>query len=83
MSLQIAITNLSNVVNPMCGLHDYSIMLAVQNSSSKNTNLDPITEQMVKTNDARLEVMNRFESGAICQWWKKEKGSIVSQSWVK
>jgi hypothetical protein len=83
MSLQNPAINLSNVLNPMCGLHEYSITLAGLNNPTNSSKLDPITEQMVKTNDARLEVMNRFESGAICQWWKKEKrlhsGTIVGE----
>jgi hypothetical protein len=28
---------------------------------------------MLKSNDARLEVMNRFDRGGLCTWWEAEK----------
>jgi hypothetical protein len=42
--------------------------------ASKHKKLDAITEQMLNTTDARIEMMNRWNSGALCQWWE-EKGN--------
>jgi hypothetical protein len=75
MSLQIAVNSLSNVGNP--ALQAYQSY----NYAPVNPKLDPITEQILNTHDAALEVMQQIESGATARFWESQK-TIPSVTWL-
>ena len=43
------------------------------NPFSKNSNLDPITGQIIKTQDAALELMRQIENGTAGRMWEEQK----------
>ena len=51
------------------------------NPFSKNSNLDPITGQIIKTQDAALELMRQIENGTAGRMWEEQK-KIPSATWL-
>lgn len=75
MSLQIAATSLSNVGNPALQAYQNYYYAPV------NPKLDPITEQILNTQDAALKVMQQIESGATARFWEAQK-KLPSATWL-
>lgn len=75
MSLQIATHSLSNVGHhPIQAYQNY-------NYAPVNSKLDPITEQIINTQDSALEVMKLIENGAAKRMWETQK-KMPSVTWV-
>jgi hypothetical protein len=55
--------------------------LGAHTSLSHPSRLDPITSQIVKTQDAALEVMLQIESGAAAKFWEAQK-KLPSVTWL-
>lgn len=51
------------------------------NPVPKDSSLDPITSQILKTQDAALEVMHLFENGTATRMWETQK-KLPSATWL-
>ena len=65
MSVQIATHSLSRV--------NTQVIQPYYHLATSDSSLDPITSQILKTKDAALEVMHRFENGAANRFWEEQK----------
>jgi hypothetical protein len=75
MALQIPSSSLSSLANQgVQAIQHY-------NYAPENSRLDPITAQILKTQNPALEVMKQFENGAVQRMWEEQK-KLPSATWL-
>ncbi len=75
MSLQASSRSVLSVSHP------FAQRVQNDNHALATKRLDPLTEQLVKTQDAALEVMHLIETGAVSKFWEEQK-KVPSVSWL-